>query len=125
VEERLLNMITKEIQLKILEWLANGRSGASSQAMAFWLGFGIKKGRGAHPCDPADFNRCLLLLDYVPELRGYLFRMTRLSPEWKNLVAEWADIELTLLNEVGLDWSKGPHLSATKTYDLMKKVIGQ
>jgi len=45
----------------VLKWLATGRVGESSKAMAFCM-IGVKGGK-SHPLDPADFNRCLLMLE--------------------------------------------------------------
>lgn len=59
-------------QLKVVGWLANGETGTSSETMAFWLAFNIEKEDSGHPYDPADFDRCLRLLEAVPELRKQL-----------------------------------------------------
>lgn len=113
-----------EWQPKVLEWLANGETGLSSETMAFWIGFGVLKkiGRHHHPHDPADFDRCLRLLDAVPEMRPHLAKMAYVSDAWKKLVERWHDIERQHLKEVGLGWTKA--LSAPKTYALMKSVLG-
>jgi hypothetical protein len=68
-------------QTAIVGWLANGRTGLSSEAMAFYLGFGlIRKEDGRfHPHDPSDFNRCLGLLRAAPGLRKKLPEMAKLS----------------------------------------------
>lgn len=114
--------MTTEAQRKTLEWLANGSPGLSSKTMAFWLGFDVlvEKGRN-YPHDPADFDRCLQLLNAVPEMRPHLHRMADLSPAWKKLVARWDEIERQHLAEVGLGWTKAR--SAPMTYDLMKAVL--
>lgn len=109
-------------QAAVLEWLANGRTGLSSETMAFYLAFGIKKNRVCHPCDPADLDRCLQLLAQTPGLRDNLADMKALSKAWDRLIARWDEIEQCHLDEVGLGWSKGNR--AEKTYHLMRKVIG-
>jgi hypothetical protein len=110
-------------QLAVLKWLANGETGLSSETLAYWAGFGVKKADRSHPLDPSDFNRCLGLLRAVPELRADLHKMNRVSPQWKRLVAKWDEIEKTFIEEVGPDWTKNRRASAKKTYDLMKVVI--
>jgi hypothetical protein len=118
-------MAMTKTESQVVEWLANGHTGLSSKAMAFYLGFGMKRkedGR-AHPHDPADFNRCLQLLRAAPRLRAKLPEMSNLSKEWKRLVAAWDRIEAMFVSEVGLDWSKNRSASATLTYQLMKEVL--
>lgn len=108
-------------QQKTLDWLAHGETGISSKTMAFWLAFDIKMKDGCHPLDPADFDRCLRLLDAVPELRPHLANMAKVSPQWARLVKHWADVEQCHLDEVGLGWAKAR--SAPITYDLMQRVL--
>lgn len=95
-------------QTAIIEWLANGRTGLSSEAMAFYLGFGIirKEDGRFHPHDPSDFNRCLGLLRAAPGLRARLPEMAKLSKSWKRLVAAWDEIEAAFLAEVGDTWTR-------------------
>lgn len=107
-------------QQKTINWLANGKTGVSSKTMAFWLAFSIKMDDAYHPLDPADLDRCLMLLDQVPELRPHLSQMRLLGPYWDALVTNWECIERSHLDEVGLGWTKAR--SAPKTYDLMQSV---
>ncbi|WP_157639686.1 hypothetical protein [Burkholderia ubonensis] len=118
-------MAMTKTQTAVVEWLANGETGLSSKAMAFFLGFDIKRKEDgkAHPHDPADFNRCLGLLRKAPGLRKKLPAMAKLSKEWKRLVAAWDQIEAVFVKEVGPDWSKNRSVRATETYDLMKEVL--
>jgi hypothetical protein len=118
-------MAMTKTESQVVDWLANGRTGLSSKAMAFYLGFGMKRkedGR-AHPYDPADFDRCLQLLRAAPRLRAKLPQMAKLSKEWKRLVAAWDRIEELFISEVGQDWSKNRSVPATQTYHLMKEVL--
>lgn len=119
-------MSISKTQLAVVSWLANGDCGLSSEAMAYYLGFGIKKKEdGAfHPRDPGDFNRCLGLLRAAPALRKKLHKMAKLSKQWKRLVMAWAVIEASLEAEVGQDWSKHRGLSAPQTYGLIEQVLG-
>ena len=103
---------------KILNWFGTGRVGASSKAMAL-ASIGASND-GSHPHDPADFNRCLLLLEQVPEIRNHMEKIAAINDSWAKLVARWDDVEQSFLDEVGFDWSKAS--SAPKTYKLMKEV---
>lgn len=105
---------------KVLEWMAYGEPGRSSETMAFRL-LGMKpRQRESHPLDPADFNRCLKLLKAVPELRDKLPEMKAVSPAWSAIVDRWSELEESFIDEVGWDWSNGQ--SAPKTYALMKEI---
>ena len=104
---------------QILQWLMNGRVGASSKAMATHL-CGLRCD-GSYPLDPGDLNRCLLFLQDVPEARAELPKMATVNKVWAALVERWSEIEAMFLAEVGLDWCKAE--SAPKTYKLMQKAI--
>lgn len=113
-------------QSAVVAWLAHDDdTGRSSEAMAFYLGFGIlRENNGkAHPLDPADFHRCVNLLRKAPGLRKKLHKMAKLSPEWKNLVAAWDDLEAELKREVGAKWRKNQSARAPKTYEMMRKLL--
>ena len=103
---------------KLLEWFATGRVGASSKAMAC-AAAGLP-GDKSHPYDPDDFNRCLLLLEAVPEIRDCMDNVAGISGTWAKLVNRWDEVEQCFLDEVGLNWSKAR--SAPKTYELMKEI---
>lgn len=111
-------------QKNVLEWLANGDTGGSSETMAFWIAFDVlKNGGDNYPHDPDDFNRCLGLLDAAPDMRSHLHKMAGLSEQWAALVARWDEVESQFLSECGLNWSKS--YSAHKTYALMLEVYGE
>lgn len=103
---------------KILEWFANGRVGASSKAMA--CAAADLPHNKSHPYDPDDLNRCLLLLEAVPEIRDNMNKVAGISATWTKLVARWSEVEQCFLDEVGLNWCKAH--SAPKTYQLMKDI---
>lgn len=113
------------IKDKILTWFATGRVGISSKAMACCAaGLGqdpMWSRNNNHPHDPDDFNRCLLLLEAVPEIRNHFGEIARLSEAWGRLIENWEQIETLFLEEAGLNWSK--RIPASKTYDLMQEVI--
>lgn len=107
-----------EIQSKVLRWIATGRVGASSKAMA--MAACDMPTDGAYPSDPADLNRCLLMLEAVPEVRQQFAKVAAISRPWANFIENWGKLEAMFLEEVGLNWSKAQ--SAPKTYEFMKSL---
>jgi len=104
----------------ILRWLLESPDvGASAKCIASVM-VGMRH-NGYHPLDPADFNRCLLLLAQVPAIRGRLSEMRNVSSQWAKLIDRWRDIETVFLDEAGLNWTKGNR--APKTYAMMKKIL--
>lgn len=110
-----------EIQEKALHWIATGRVGASSKTMAM-TACGLPSGKD-YPLDPDDLNRCLLMLQAVPEVRDHFDKIAALSPRWGRLIERWDEIEASFLEEVGLNWCKADN--APKTYRLMQDAIGE
>lgn len=107
---------------KILNWLASGKVGISSKVMAC-VAAGIPCDRGFPPytpSDPDDLNRCLLLLDKVPEIRKHFDEIAKVSDEWEALIKRWGEVEKCFIDEVGFDWCNGSR--ASKTYELMKSI---
>ena len=109
-----------EIQSKVLNWIATGQVGSSPKAMAM-TACGMPSSK-SYPSDPDDLNRCLLMLESVPEVRDHFDKIAALGVVWGRLIAHWDEIEASFLDEVGRDWCKAR--SAPKTYELMKKVMG-
>lgn len=115
----------KTVEERAVAWIRDGQVGMSSRAIHdHMLGLPAKDGY-SHPYDPDDLNRCLLLLDLIPEWVPRMGEMAQHGKEWAGLAERWGEITLCLLDEVGLDWCKGRALSATKTYDLMKRALGE
>ena len=83
--------------------------------MAFVIGFDVIPRRKSYPFDPSDLSRCVKLLERVPKMRDYLYKMKDISPIWAKLVEHWDELE-RLLNEEK-DSGRCP-----KTYQLMKKL---
>lgn len=110
-----------EIQTKALRWIATGRVGASSKTMAM-TACGLPCDKD-YPLDPDDLNRCLLMLDAVPEVRDHFDKIAALTPVWGRLIERWDEIEASFLEEAGLNWRKSE--SAPKTYKLMQDAIGE
>jgi len=109
-----------DIENKVLIWLATGRVGSSSKAMA--LAACEMQSDKSYPLDPDDLNRCLLMLQQVPEVRQQFDKIAALSEVWGRLIERWDEIEATFLEEAGFNWSKQKR--APNTYRLMKEVIG-
>lgn len=107
---------------KIIEWLANGATGMSSETMAY-TALGVKYKSACHPYDPSDFNRCLLLLEAAPIVRVSFPEIRELSPEWAAIIDHWDELEKLFLGEAGRDWSKSKH--APKTYKRMLHLRGK
>ena len=108
----------RDIKDKILNWFGTGQIGASSKAMAL-AAVGVPND-GSHPHDPGDLNRCLMLLDSVPEIRLYMDKVAAMSDTWNILVERWDEVEQCFISEAGLNWRKSGH--APRTYDLMKTI---
>lgn len=105
-------------------WLVAGERGASSDAIVGHLrGIRIERGDAkAHPHDPDDFQRCLKLLEDVPEIKAEFMRMSEVSEVWARLTAHWPAITAQFMKEAGPDWRRS-HWRAPKTYELMRAVI--
>ncbi len=110
-----------DIEKKVLNWIATGRVGSSSKAMA--LAACGMQGNTSYPLDPDDLNRCLLMLEQVPEVRQQFDKIAALSEVWGRLIERWGEIEAMFLEEAGLNWSK--QLRAPDTYRLIQEVIGK
>lgn len=108
---------------KIINWLAFGERGASSEAIAFKMLGKDGKWPAWTPSDPSDFKRCLKLLRDVPEIRPRLHEMRDVSERWAKLIDRWDEVEACFMEEVSgwLD-DKDQRKSATKTYALMKEI---
>jgi len=122
-EVALLNREKGQWEGNFIEWLANGRRGVSSNAIASRLSgincSGEKDGFGNHPSDPADFLRCEKLLDAVPEFRNRLMEMADESPVWDALCCRWYEIKAVI--ERDLEETNGQR--SPNGYALMKEVI--
>ena len=109
-----------ETQHQVIQWLATGQKGLSSECMALWLAFS-QRAEPYPPQDPADLNRCLLLLQAAPGLRPELPRMAEVSGDWAKLIARWEEVEALFLEEAGLGWTKSN--LAPRTYKLMREIL--
>lgn len=116
----------KSIEERANKWIVDGRVGQSSKAIwSHMMGvagagdrFGVR-----YPLDPDDLNRCLLLLDLIPEWAPRMAEMAKYNTQWAGLAKNWGEIAECFLNEVGLNWCKAK--SAPKTYAMMKRAMGE
>ena len=114
------------VSQRVLEWMAGPDTGLSSEAMAFCR-LGIKRHGHCdgteHPLDPADFNRCLLLVEKVPEIREAFSDIAGLSEQWTAIIDHWDELRELFIAEAGWNWSKGRR--APKTYARMKEILAR
>ena len=102
----------------VVDWLANGQRGSSSEAMCKRM-FGLPHKAGDdHPCDPSDLNRCLMFLD-AAGAHDKVPMMADVSPEWARLVERWAELVTLFKAEIALGTGK-----ALKTYEMMREILG-
>lgn len=80
---------TPDIKDRIIDWLLNGDTGASSRAIVEQM-LNPKPGSYLnHPRDYGDFDRCIKLLELLPEFAERIDEMSAVSPEWAAIVAHW------------------------------------
>ena len=115
----------KTVEQRAKKWIIDGRVGSSSKAIyRHMLVGGESKGAShSYPHDPDDLNRCLLLLELIPEWKPRMLEMACYGTAWAGLGCRWEELSETFLNEAGIDWCKAK--SAPKTYALMKQLIGE
>lgn len=109
-----------------LRWLALGERGLSSDAL-FQCLTGVKIVRNkhdatAHPLDPADLRRCILMLETVRPGTDRSTYVADMSNEWAKLQANWRTLVDTFEAECPNWRGKGPW-DAPKTYALMKQIL--
>lgn len=113
----------------IVRWLATGERGASSETMLSHLAGvdcrDLDAQYAAHPHDPDDLRRCMLLLDQCPELVPLMPKMSSASKQWAALVAIWPELTATMLEEIGSIHTPRKGASAPRTYKLIKDAIGE
>jgi hypothetical protein len=107
------------IAYQIGDWLANGETGLSSKCMAC-VALGAVPKRIHWPHDPGDFNRCLLLVESVPEVRQYFPTIRGLCEQWASLIDSWDELREMFVAEAGFNWSESNR--AMKTYERMKEL---
>lgn len=97
----------KTVEERAVAWLRDGEVGLSSRAIHdHMLGLKAKDGYD-YPSDPDDLNRCIKLLELIPEWKPRMGEMAQRGKAWAGLAARWEEITQCFLDEVGLDWCKG------------------
>jgi hypothetical protein len=91
-------------------WIAGDDTGTSSKTIwAVMMGVADPEcNRYDVPYDPADFGRCVRLLNRVPEWRGRLGEVAAIFPRWQPLVDAWEELET--LYEEEFPTGKAPRL---------------
>lgn len=87
-----MNAQTKINPPGLTEWLASGKTGASSLSIVARL-TGQGKQTGCYPADESDFNRCEYLLEMVPDLLPNLNMMVDVNAYWAALIPQWEEIK--------------------------------
>jgi hypothetical protein len=103
----------------IARWLLEGKPGVSSKAMAS-VALGLVPKDHCHPLDLYDFNRCIKLVDAVPDVRGWFHEIRLLSPQWAAVIDNWDRLRTSFIEEAGYDWSKSNR--CPETYKLWKSL---
>lgn len=87
---------------EMVQWLANGRRGLSSEVVFSWL-TGVVCWKSLHPdrttfhpLDAGDFERCIMLMNQCPTLRPCIPALAELSPIWAGFVSAWTMLEVLL-----------------------------
>ena len=121
-------MPTFDIPQSVVNWLATGERGLSSESIVEYL-YGLpilerhwRRSAPHYPLDPSDLRRCLLLLADSPETTAQFPRMRAAGPEWARLVDAWAELEQQFLEEIG-DLRSPACWSAPQTYAAMKRLL--
>ena len=107
-------MSAPSFHVKLLEWFAKGETGLSSTHMATVSGGA--SGNSSHPRDPSDLNRCIKLVDEVPEVREHFAQIAATTPQWGIVIANWDDLASRLKSEA----NGNPYFDAPVTYRRMK-----
>ena len=122
------NQIATAIPESLADWMwADGETGNSSMQMAMtYLGREWKPDWASthYPHDPADFRRCLLLIEREPMVESSLSILANKFSGWRNVVEIWDELEASLKKEIGDDL---PTLgwSAPATYRKMEQAQGR
>ncbi len=112
-----------DLSMKVCEWMIMGKVGVSSATMAS-IALGLKKNiysdHFGYPYDPADLNRCLILVKHIPEIRDSFKKIGRRVPGFKPILDNWDEL-IALLDEE----MRKKTGSAPCTYARMKELLGR
>lgn len=88
-------------------WMLDGSTGLSSKCIwGHMTGTRTEGNAINYPSDLGDFNRCLLLLEAVPEWRERIHEMKAHGPYWAALADVWEELTQLFLEDLGLNWLK-------------------
>lgn len=112
--------ITSETRQKFMEWLLfSDDTGVSSENIGWMIILGKPTRKHGYPLDPSDLNRCVKLIDEIPEFEEHLDKVAKLGgPVWQVLIENWQALEDSLRNEMTRSDGKAP-----VTYAAMKEYI--
>lgn len=107
-------------QERIIQWLCSGETGLSSKTMVcIHTGNEMDGDWGFRaPRDVADFRRCWLLVEAVPEIRNSFPLIAEKCPAFKGVIENWDVISAAYERERGS--GKCP-----ETYRLLKEALGE
>jgi hypothetical protein len=101
-------------------WLVAGERGKSSDSMFGFLTGVESMQHASYPLDAADFRRCRLLLEQVPEFNERRPALAGLSAAWDGLVSKWDDL-CALMDAEAPAWRERL-VSAPQTYQALQRI---
>lgn len=116
--------LTLKVHKKAIEWLLNGQVGNSSATILF-SALNMKPRQVSQfsiPYDIPDLIRCHKLVKEIPEIKEYMYRTAKISPEWKNIISNWDWLISTLENELS---DPKNNCRAPEAYNILQKLIGR
>ena len=90
------------LDIRKRNWLRHGDRGISSDTIFEVLQnyeLGVCRWDYETPQDPSDFNRCVKLLDAIPEWRAFLPLVSETHQHWKPIIDHWDELEALLKEE--------------------------
>lgn len=110
---------TPSVGAEVVQWLAGGERGASSDTIVAHL-TGLSVPRQGVPRDYWDLRRCLLLLEQCPSLGTRFDDMAEAGVEWASLVAKWDALKTCVAEDP--DWRSGTHYNYSASL-LLRKIL--
>lgn len=110
----------KTEQERIIQWLCSGETGLSSKTM-LCIHTGNEMDRGwdfRPPSDVADFRRCWLLIEAIPEVKNSFAQIAKECPAFKGVIENWDVISAAYEKERG-------NGDCPVTYRLLKQALGR
>lgn len=112
-----------DLAMKVLEWQSRGHVGVSSATMAS-IALGMKKNfyhsHFGAPSDPADLNRCMKLVEFIPEIKDSFPLIASECPRFAPVIKHWDELTRLLRKEL-----KRTDKRAPETYARMKELLGR